>query len=392
VVDLAEVVAEVIEDSRGFAALEEEWDDLHRQCPQATPFQSWAWLYSWWEYYGEGYKLRLITVRDSSGLLVGILPFMIESQSTFVSRLVFVGTGLGDYLDVILRAGWEEKALESGVQALKKMEGWRIADLQQLRPKAAAWGIHRWWDSYRTCLWQDSCPVIEVKPWDELLASLSRNLRSTVRRSLRRAAASGLQRKIADASNIKQAAERLMILHKEAWEERNINPDHLTQRFEAFTMAAAERLVRRGLGSVSEIWQDGEVIISDFLIFGRDFCGTYILGVRQKTMQQYQWSSLYIWDAFDIARGRESGYLDLLRGEELYKLRWRSRIIPTHRLILGRNPKMWMLYAGYHTLRSRAKLYTRSERAPLWIKRTVGRVRTLRYRLNQSRNKLAQAF
>jgi hypothetical protein len=36
------MVVEVVEDSRGFAALEGEWDDLHRHSPLATPFQSWA--------------------------------------------------------------------------------------------------------------------------------------------------------------------------------------------------------------------------------------------------------------------------------------------------------------------------------------------------------------
>jgi CelD/BcsL family acetyltransferase involved in cellulose biosynthesis len=385
---MTEVVVEVIEDARGFAALEEEWEDLHCQCPRATPFQSWAWLYSWWECYGEDYELRLITVRNSSGLLVGILPFMIESRSTFVSRLVFVGTGLSDYLDVIVRAGWEDKVLESGVQALKKLECWRIADLQLLRPEAVAWGIRRRWNGPRICLWQDSCPVVEVKPWDELLASLSRNLRSTVRRARRRAAADGLQRKVVDASNIKQAAERLVALHREAWQERNIGPEHLTQRFEAFTVAATERLAYRGLGTISEFWRDGKVLISDFLMFGRDYCGTYILGASQEAQQRYQWSSLYIWDAIEIAHTRDSSYLDLLRGEEPYKLRWSSRIIPTHRLILGHHRTAWIPYAGYHALRSRAKLYARSENAPLWIKGAVVRYRTLRHRLIWSRNKL----
>jgi lipid II:glycine glycyltransferase (peptidoglycan interpeptide bridge formation enzyme) len=98
----------------------------------------------------------------------------------------------------------------------------------------------------------------------------------------------------------------------------------LTQRFEAFTVAAAERLAYRDLGGISEFWQDGEVVISSFLVFGRDFCGTYILGASQKALQRYQWSSLYIWDAVEVANGRDSSYLDLLRGEEPYKLRWSS--------------------------------------------------------------------
>ena len=377
----------MIEDSGGFAALEEEWEDLHRQCPRATPFQSWAWLYSWWEYYGEGYELRLITVRHE-GLLVGIIPLMMLKRRWGLGRLLFVGTGLSDYLDVIVREGWEDDVLGSAVRALKRMKCWRIADLQQLRPEAAAWDISRRWDGLQICLWQNSCPVVEVKPWDELLASLSRNLRSTVRRALRRAATDGLQRKVADASNINQAAERLVALHREAWQGRNIGPEHLTQRFEAFTVAATQRLAYRGLGTISEFWQEREVLISAFLVFGRDFCGTYILGASQKALQQYQWSSLYIWDAVEIAHGRGSSDLDLLRGEEPYKLRWSSRIIPTHRLILGERRTAWMPYAGYHALRSRAKLYTRSESAPLWIKSGVVKYRTLRGRANETWNKL----
>src|SRR5918998_6254649 len=375
--DVSDVIVEVVKDSRGFAALEEEWEDLHRQCPQATPFQSWAWLYSWWEHYGGGYELRLITVRHE-GLLVGIIPLMLERRWG-LGRLLFVGTGLSDYLDVIVRAGWEDKGLEAGVQAIKRLECWRIADLQLLGPEAAAWGICRWWDGPRIRLRQDSSPVVEVRPWDELLASLSRNLRSTVRRALRQAARDGLQRRVAEAANIGQAAERLVALHREAWQGRDIGPEHVTQRFEAPTVAATQRLAYRGLGTISEFWQDGEVLISDFLMFGRAYCGSPILGASQKAPQRYQWSSLYIWDAVEIAHIGDSSYLDLLRGEEPYKLRWSSRIIPTHRLILGQHRTARIPYAGYHALRSRAKLYASSGSAPLWIKRAVGKYRTLRH-------------
>ncbi len=66
----------MLQDTRKFAALEEEWEDLYRNSPLATPFQSWAWLYSWWEAYGEGYELRLIAVWEA-GLLVGLVPLML---------------------------------------------------------------------------------------------------------------------------------------------------------------------------------------------------------------------------------------------------------------------------------------------------------------------------
>jgi CelD/BcsL family acetyltransferase involved in cellulose biosynthesis len=56
----------ILGDAQNFVALREEWEDLYRNSSLATPFQSWAWLCSWWEFYGKGYELRLVTIRDNA--------------------------------------------------------------------------------------------------------------------------------------------------------------------------------------------------------------------------------------------------------------------------------------------------------------------------------------
>ncbi len=370
---------EVLASAGEFAVLEEEWEDLHRDSPRATPFQSWAWLYSWWEFYGEAYELRLITVRDDEGLLIGLAPLMLERGLGF-SRLLFVGTGPTDYLDVLAREGWETQVLEALARTLRQMGSWQVADLQQLRPEAAAWGICRHWDGPQLRVWQDSFPVIDVRPWDELLQSLSSNLRSTVRRALRRFEADGGRCELAGVDDAEVAAKRLVTISREQWQERwlETGPEHWTSRFEALIVAAAHRMTARELGGISEFWRDGEVIISDFWVSGRDFIGTYMLGASHEALQRYQWSSLYIWDALNIARSKNCVYLDLLRGEEPYKLRWSSRISPSHRLILGRNLAFWAPYAGYYALRLKIKRYVQSESAPRWIGGAITEFRALR--------------
>jgi CelD/BcsL family acetyltransferase involved in cellulose biosynthesis len=375
--DVPGAVVGVVEDARGFAALEGEWEELYRDSPAATPFQSWAWLYSWWESYGGGRGLRLVTVRSAGGLLVGVLPLMLERRHG-LARLLFVGTGQSDYGDVIARRGWENEVCELGVRALESLGSWHVADLQLLRPDAAAWGLFRRWKGPGTWVSQGGSPIIEVKEWDELLKSLSSNLRSTVRRAVRRTAGDGLERKVADTADTKQAARRLVALHKESWQGRSIGPEHLTQRFEGLMVTAAERMARAGVGCVSEFWEDGEVVISSLLMLGRDSCGTYLLGASQRALQRYQWSSLYIWDAVNVALGAQKGYVDLLRGEEPYKLRWSSEIVPTRRLILARRRAVWVPYAGYHIVRLRAKEYVRSEKAPERVKSIADKYRTLR--------------
>ena len=369
----------VLRSSIEFATLEKEWEDLYHDSPQATPFQSWAWLYSWWESYGDDYELRLVTVRNDRGLLVGVAPLMLKSEFGF-NKLLFVGTGLTDYLDVLIRERWEDQVSEVLVQSLGEVGSWQVADLHQLRPDAAAWAICRHWSGPQLRQYQDRFPVVDVRPWDELLQSLSTNLRSTVRRSLRRFEADGGRFHLAGVDDSEVAAKRLVTISRDQWRERWVEtgPEHWTSRYESLIVAAAPRMTARGLGGISELWQNGEVIVSDFWVCGRDFVGTYILGASQEALQRYQWSSLYIYDALNIARNKNYGYLDLLRGEESYKLRWSSRVSTSHRLVLGRHLTFWAPYVGYLVLRFRAKGYVQSESAPRWIGEAITEVRALR--------------
>jgi CelD/BcsL family acetyltransferase involved in cellulose biosynthesis len=377
--DTSEIV--VLEATQDFALLEEEWEDLYRNAPLATPFQSWAWLYSWWENYGEGYELRLVTIRDD-GLLVGLMPLMLERRGGF-GRLLFVGTGPTDYQDVLAREGWESRVSEAGVRALRQIDGWQVADLQQLPPAAATWTIYEEWAGPRTRVWQDNFPVIDVRPWDEVLMSLSKNLRSTTRRTLRRAEADGVRCELAGADAVGRAARRWIALHREAWQGRNIVPEHLTKRYQSYLETAACRMTARGLGGISEFWRDGEVIGSHFLVFGREFVAEHLIGARQEALQHYQLSSLCIWDAMNVARSRNSLYLNLLRGEEAYKLRWSSRVCTNYQVILGRRLAVWIPYLGYHALLSRAKRYAYSDDAPQWTKGAWSTYRMLRDKLSR---------
>jgi hypothetical protein len=371
----------VLDNTQALAALEEEWDDLYRHSPLATPLQSWAWLYSWWEFYGKGYELRLVTIR-CDGLLVGLMPLMLQRRGG-LGRLLFIGTGLTDYQDILAREGWESRVSEAGVRALRQMAGWQVADLQQLRSEAAAWGIFEGWAGPRTRIWQDNFPMVDVKPWDELLMSLSKNLRSTTRRTLRRAEADGISCELADTDAVGQAARRWIALHREAWQGRNIVPEHLTKRFQSHLETAACRMTVRGLGGISEFWRDGEVIVSQFLVFGREFVAQHLMGARQEVLQRYQLSSLCIWDANNVAHSRNSPYLNLLRGEEAYKLRWASEVIPNYQVILGRQLAVWAPYAAYHALLSRAKKLAYLDDAPQWTKRALSMYRILRDKLTR---------
>ena len=371
----------IIDDAKRFAALEEEWEDLYRDAPLATPFQSWAWLYSWWEFYGEGYELRLITVREE-GLLVGVVPLMLKRWWGF-GRLLFVGTGITDYLDVLARGGWEERVSEAARDALWRIGSWQVAELHELRPSAVAWGIFNNWSGPRTRIHQTNCPVIEVKPWDELLMSVSKRLRSSARQALRRGEEDGVRWVLAGPEEAERAARRLVALHREMMQGRDILPERLTPRWDSLMVAAARRMTARGLGGISECWRDGEVIISAFRAFGNGVTFGFKVGASGEARLRYQWSSLDIWQDLNIARNTNSAYLSLGQAAP-HKQRWAPRKVPVYQTTLGRGPVSWGLYGSYRSLRGRLETElrrrTESGSAPKWIGSAAawlrGRLRT----------------
>lgn len=357
-----------------FAALGTEWEDLYHNCPVATPFQSWAWLFSWWESFGGNFELRLVTFRDED-LLVGIMPLMLDSLWGNLSRLLFIGNGPSDHLDVLAREGWETPVTAAAVSALREMHSWHVADLQEVRPEAVVWRILREWPGHHTHAWQSGCPVIDVKPWEEMLVPLSKNLRSTVRRAIRRAERDGVICELAGVEDVERAARRCVELHREMWQGRDIAPEHLTEKFESHIVAAASRMTVRGLGGISEFRRGRDVIASHLLLFGHGFVGEHLLGANQEAIQRYQVSSLNVWDAVNVARSTNSARVSLLRGEEPYKLRWSSEVVPNHRVVLSRTPAFARLYLAYLSLRSNAKRYANSEDTSSWIKNAVYRLK-----------------
>ena len=78
-------------------------------------------------------------------------------------------------------------------RALRRLPGWSIADLHQLRPDSSGRTVVGRWGGARSWVRQDGSPVVEVRPWDDVLASLTKNQRSTVRRTLRRTVEDGVR-------------------------------------------------------------------------------------------------------------------------------------------------------------------------------------------------------
>src|SRR6476659_5533750 len=91
---------EVRRDDGCLTELGTEWNDLYARCSTATPFQSHAWLESWWHTYGRPGRIRLVLVRHA-GRLVAAAPLMLERR-WLCPVLTPIGGALADFTDVLV--------------------------------------------------------------------------------------------------------------------------------------------------------------------------------------------------------------------------------------------------------------------------------------------------
>jgi len=130
-------------------SLRDDWHALLAQAETCSPFMQWEWAVAWWKHFGADKQLRLITVRDESGALVGIAPLMLgffENRRLSRRTLAFIGSGeegpRGQYFSMILRRGHEAHTLSHIWRAMRDMEAeWDVLRLWRMADDASLWRV-----------------------------------------------------------------------------------------------------------------------------------------------------------------------------------------------------------------------------------------------------------
>ncbi|CAL9568283.1 hypothetical protein SUDANB145_04766 [Streptomyces sp. enrichment culture] len=326
---------ELVTDERDFAALAADWTRLYRRCAAATPFQSHAWLHSWWLSYGRPGRLRLVLARAGRDL-VGAAPLMRVRRP--VPALVPLGGAISDYGDVLLDDGhgpWAASALAEGLSAAA---GTALVDLREVRPGGAAERVYERWRGPRRRVDDSLCLELPALPLAALTARLpSAKAQQRVRAKLRRLDALGVKSRTVLPEEAEAALRRLLELHRLQWQGRQVTGEHLRARFRDHLVRSVGPMVRAGDAVVTEFRLDDEVVAVDVTLLGRRLTGGYLYGAHPRLRERKADVAVMLLDACTghLPPGPE-GALSLLRGNEPYKHHWRPRPVVNQRLLLAR--------------------------------------------------------
>ena len=105
-----------------------EWQELLTYSSSNHIFFTPQWQKSWWQVFGGGYELTLLSINDGSRL-VGIAPLKHKDNV-----LSFIGSSdVCDYMDFIVRAGYEDYFFTQLLGYLERLD-WKSLELDSVLP------------------------------------------------------------------------------------------------------------------------------------------------------------------------------------------------------------------------------------------------------------------
>ncbi|MFJ6104992.1 GNAT family N-acetyltransferase [Streptomyces sp. NPDC092359] len=365
---------EVCRDETGFGRIAAEWTALYGRCSAATPFQSHAWLHSWWLSYGRPGALRVVLVRDAGGALVAAAPLMRARGPLPV--LTQLGGEITDFTDVLVDDGCPAAAPALARGIARAARG-AVVDLREVRPGAASERVLVHWRGPRRRLPDSLCLELPAVPMEGLLERIPSGKAQRVRAKLRKLDALGIDARVVGGPEVPAALDRLLRLHRLQWEGRGVTAEHTSERFAQHLTRAVRPMVERGDAMVTEFRLAGDVVAADLTLMSPRLAGGYLYGADPALRaRKVDVATMLLRHGAGETSAGGRATLSMLRGTEEYKRHWRPETVGNQRLMLagrGTAPLLWLRAGAAGARRWAARQVREGTRTGRLIGRLSGR-------------------
>lgn len=323
---------EVLKSPAALDAVAAEWFSLWSASP-STPFQSPDWLIPFSRHFGSD-ALRLFVAR-ADDLLVAVAPFYIwKDEAARARKLLLLGSGISDYLDILIRRGYGEAALEALQAFLNGTEDeWDRCELAQIPSQSLLLQLGE------RC---PSIPCLELSLAGRSLSDFaSAHQLEKLRYYRRRAAKQGtLQFIRATPENCAGIMEKLFELHGARWADRDEAGVLQNSQLQKFHHEAARRMAQSGTLRLYAAMLNGEVI-AVFYGFTSYHRACFYLSGFNPSHKMLSPGTLVIGHAIEEAIREGQHAFDFLRGQESYKYAWGAAERPTFAVSIV-NRRSWV--------------------------------------------------
>jgi CelD/BcsL family acetyltransferase involved in cellulose biosynthesis len=186
---------ELVSDSAGFLALEDEWNDTVERAAVPHPFLRHEWLRTWWDAFGNGDEQQLHTfVVRHGGRMCAIAPLMFDSTHMFsvpVRRLRLLQNDHTPRADFIVADHPDDSYRAIWLAIRETARRWDVLQLSQLPGESTTRDAFRHIaevDGKHTGIWASgAAPYLKLRStWSAYRDALSPKLKQNLRNRLNR--------------------------------------------------------------------------------------------------------------------------------------------------------------------------------------------------------------
>lgn len=344
----------VIDTVQGLITLQGFWDAVLEKSENASPFQTFEWLVSWWTTFGKDRRLFVLTAEDDQGNPCGVAPFMIETTAG-LKILKFIGTGRSDYLNFLMKGNIDD-TLAAFISFLNDHNGqWDIIFLSDIlnddgsvarilrEAGTAGWGV-------RTRSYYE-CPYLPTTgSWQQFLSSKSANFRYSLKRKEDVIKKKNLQFRIAFSNSRRLAPwlfKDMVEIERHSWKFKNGNLNMQDQASQQFFMNYLGQFAKKEWMNLWLAYLEGRP--AAYLI-NFDYQGKiwFYNAAYTERDGRYATGSLLMSRAIQDAFARGKKEYDFMRGVEAYKERWTPLKRQSFQVALYK--KSFRSISGFHIL------------------------------------------
>ena len=333
---------EIVTTPEAFLALKEDWNGLLRQTAWHPLFLTWEWQHTWWQ--ARGGELFIVLVRDA-GALVAILPFLIVRKFS-IDLLRFIGTLDSDYLDFIVKCGYEEPIVDFFLNDfLNDHPRIGMAELECINERSSTVSyLMAGLPSARfdVSIEEKACTYIEVPAsWDAYLARLSPKMRYYIRRKERKLH-SDFKTTIAVVRDVGELDVRMgdfFTQHQQRWNRVGRPGAFFSDSFHRFHKIISRTLFELGILNLYYVELDDKPVGS-YYMFRYDGVLHFYLSGFDPVYERYSLGVVLLAQTVKDAIDDGLNEVDLMREPYGYKLKWapRKRLNRTFSLIRKKGP------------------------------------------------------
>jgi len=313
------VATERIQEVGALENLVPEWWDLWHRCKAATPFQSPVWLVPWWRTFTPG-TLFAITIRQAKRL-VGLAPLFLE-ETSIVRRILPLGIGISDYLDVLLDRE-VDAARAALVRHVTDDPAWEEWELTELAPEASALQLQSQENLTELSECSSACPVLVLpdniaRLRQAVPANQWQNLLTARNRASRRGQWTVVS---ADRSSVLELLNALARLHCACWQSRGEHGVLTDPRVLEFHAQAVVGLNEARMLRLYALLIANQIAAVHYGFLHRERAYVYLTGFDPAYAFESP-GTILMGHAIEEAVQEGAREFHFLRGREPYKYRW----------------------------------------------------------------------